>query len=89
MDYLFTIFFTKNEGEARLMSWPSWPRHKTHLPARMTEGGGAVRQPQWDYEHSEIFLMLPKGGAVKTEQAVKQSYKEETSKEAIYTKGAN
>ena len=38
-----------------------WPRPEAHLPAGMTEGGGAVKPSQWHYEHSEIFLMLPGG----------------------------
>jgi len=26
----------------------------------MTEGGGEVKQSQWDYEYLEIFLMFPR-----------------------------
>jgi len=52
---------TIEAGKRRaLWPWPSGPRPETHLPARMTEGGGAVKPSQWDYEHSEIILMLPR-----------------------------
>lgn len=43
---------------------PPWPRPEAHLPAGMTEGGGTVKQSQWHYEHSDIFLLLPRGPGV-------------------------
>jgi len=37
---------------------------EAHLPAGMTEGGGTVKPSQWDYKHSEIFRIFPRGSSV-------------------------
>jgi len=52
--------FMIETGKRRaLWPWLSGPRPKTHLPAGMTDGGGTVKPSQWDYEYSDIFLLLP------------------------------